>query len=329
MKVLYAIQGTGNGHIARSLEIVPLLHEVVDVDVLISGCHNEIATPFNIEYKLRGMGFIFGKRGGIDYFKTARKINMPKFAREVAQFPIEKYHLVINDFEPVTAWASRFKKAQCIGLSHQNAVLHPQAPRPNEFDPMSEMILKQYAPTKDNYGFHFKALGDTISTPIIRQDIRDANVQNHGHFTVYLPAWSDEKIIAQLTRFPDVVWEVFSKHTNRKYQEKNVKISPVSNDDFVQSFTTCEGIVCNAGFETPAEALYMGKKLLVIPMKNQYEQQCNAAMLKEMGVETLKNFNSSSYSKIEKWLNCKEILQIDYSDNAREVVHNLVDRYRH
>jgi hypothetical protein len=37
--------------------------------------------------------------------------------------------------------------------------------------------------------------------------------------------------------------------------------------------------LCNAGFETPAEALFMDKKLFVIPIHNQYEQECNACAL--------------------------------------------------
>jgi len=43
------------------------------------------------------------------------------------------------------------------------------------------------------------------------------------------------------------------------------------------------GVFCGAGFETPAEAMFLKKKLMVIPMKGQYEQQCNAAALEEIG----------------------------------------------
>jgi hypothetical protein len=39
-------------------------------------------------------------------------------------------------------------------------------------------------------------------------------------------------------------------------------------------------------FETPAEALFLGKKLLVIPMTGQYEQECNAAALAALMLTT-------------------------------------------
>ena len=54
----------------------------------------------------------------------------------------------------------------------------------------------------------------------------------------------------------------------------NIIIRPVNNQDFVKSLSTCSGVICGAGFETPAEALFLKKKLLVIPMKGQFEQQC-------------------------------------------------------
>jgi uncharacterized protein (TIGR00661 family) len=44
----------------------------------------------------------------------------------------------------------------------------------------------------------------------------------------------------------------------------------------------CYGIITAGGFETPAEAMYMNKKLLSIPIMRHYEQECNAAALKKM-----------------------------------------------
>lgn len=63
MKILYAIQGTGNGHISRALEIIPILKKKGDVDVLVSSSQWELELPFEITYKLNGLGFAFGKKG--------------------------------------------------------------------------------------------------------------------------------------------------------------------------------------------------------------------------------------------------------------------------
>ena len=36
MKILYAIQSTGNGHLGRAMEILPTLKRNADVDILVS-----------------------------------------------------------------------------------------------------------------------------------------------------------------------------------------------------------------------------------------------------------------------------------------------------
>jgi len=62
MKLLYAIQGTGNGHISRAIELAPYLMKEADIDFLISGKANELDFPYPVKYKFHGLYFIFGNR---------------------------------------------------------------------------------------------------------------------------------------------------------------------------------------------------------------------------------------------------------------------------
>lgn len=82
-------------------------------------------------------------------------------------------------------------------------------------------------------------------------------------------------------------------------------------------------MLCGAGFETPAEALFMKKKLLVVPMKNQYEQQLNAAALKEMGVPVIKSLKPKHNETILNWLNNGSPVKVDYGDNTREILEMI------
>ena len=110
-------------------------------------------------------------------------------------------------------------------------------------------------------------------------------------------------------------------HTYKKrYRQGNCWIRPVSTVDFTASFINCEGIVCGAGFETPAEALQMGKKVLVIPMKHQYEQHCNAAGAQELGVPVIKSLKKKHSYKVENWLNEKNNLQINFPDETDKII---------
>ncbi|MFV0249231.1 MAG: glycosyltransferase family protein [Tenacibaculum sp.] len=319
MKILYAIQGTGNGHASRAIEIIPYLQRKAEVDVLISGYQCELKFPFKIKYKLYGLSFVFGKRGGIDFISTFRKLRIRNLLKEIKTIPIKQYNLIINDFEPVTAWAAKLRNVPIISLSHQNAVLDDNAPKYGVHK-IERLILRYYAPAKVKFGFHFKAYSSAIFTPIIRKEIRYRNISNKGHYTVYLPTYSDKKIIKILAEFKDVKWEVFSKHTEQHKYQNNIIIRPINSKAFIKSIASSNGVLCGAGFETPAEALYLGKKLLVIPMKNQYEQQCNALSLKEMGVKVLKKFNKQQYSEINNWLKSNKTVEVNYPDCTEDIL---------
>ena len=323
MKILYAIQGTGNGHLARATEIIPYLRKLGEVDILVSGIQGDIKLPFEIKYKFYGLSFIFGNKGGINFWQTLIKARPLQFILDIYKLPVTNYDLVLNDFEPVSAWACRLIGKDCTGISHQGAVLHANAPRPLKGGWFAEFILKYYAPANRNYGFHFKALDTQIFTPVIRSAIRKAIPRHKEHYTVYLPAFSDEEIIKMLSGFRNIQWEVFSKKCSAQYSYKNIRISPVSLEGFNRSFINCKGVLCNAGFETPAEALFMGKKLCVIPMKNQYEQACNAALLAEMGVTVVHHVSELS-GKLETWISNSSVIRIPYPDQTEEILRLVV-----
>src|SRR3546814_10578504 len=101
----------------------------------------------------------------------------------------------------------------------------------------------------------------------------------------------------------------------------------IQNEDFIKSLASSEGVFCGAGFETPAETLFLKKKLLVIPMKNQFEQQCNAAALKEMGIPVLKNLKQKQIPLIKAWLDSKEIIKVDYPDHTQKIIDLILDRH--
>ncbi|MEO5944676.1 MAG: glycosyltransferase family protein [Ferruginibacter sp.] len=323
MKILYALQATGNGHICRANEILPVLQRMAEVDVLLSGTQADVGLNYFVKYRRKGLSFVFGKKGGVDYLKTLQELKTKVFLKEVKSIPVENYDFVINDFEPLTAWACKKKNVLCIALSHQYAVIEKLSPKPPKYDPMAWLVLRYYAPCDMGLGFHFKNYTNTIFTPVIRSEIRDAYIRNLGHYTVYLPAYSDKRLLKALTAHPSVQWHIFSKHCKKSFSEKNCWVRPVNNFDFISSSTTCEGILCGAGFETPAEAIFVNKKLLVIPMKGQYEQHCNAAALRELAIPVLKKLSLKKHKKIAEWLNTPVKVHIEYPDNTESIIRTV------
>ena len=58
MKILYGIQGTGNGHLSRGEFIYDLLKKYSDcVDVLISGSNYSLEPSMPVKYRNKGVTF--------------------------------------------------------------------------------------------------------------------------------------------------------------------------------------------------------------------------------------------------------------------------------
>lgn len=329
MKILYGIQGTGNGHLSRAKEIIPYLKNHGEVDLLVSGIQSELQLPFEIKYRFKGMSFVFGKKGGIDLLDTYMKNHIHSFISEIKSIPINEYDLVISDFEPISSWAAYFKKKTCIALSNQCAVLSDAIPRPKKEDLLGKFILNHYAPSTAEYGFHFAPYAPNIFTPIIREEVRRLEPENFGHYTVYLPSYDNNRIVKKLSHFKDIKWQVFTKHSKIEETIDNVHIRPINSEQFLESMRTSEGVLTAAGFGTTSEALYLGKKLMVIPQKQQYEQQCNAVSLKEMGVPVIKHLRKKQFPKIEKWLKSNQVVEVNYPNQTELIVDTIINNEYH
>jgi uncharacterized protein (TIGR00661 family) len=325
LKILYAIQGTGNGHISRAREVVPLLQRYGELDLLVSGTEAEMALSQPLKYRFHGFSFVFGNRGGVDKWATYKLMNLRQLWHDMHQVPLKQYDLIINDFEPVTAWACRLQKIESVSLSHQCAFVSKNTPRPAKWSP-SEVLLKYYSPTNHHIGFHFDRYDDFIHTPVIRSEIRNLEPQNKGHYAVYLPAYDDRLLVKYLKQV-DVPWQIFSKRQKTTYQEGNVQVNPVNNEAFNVSLANCEGLLTGGGFEGPSEALFLQKKLLMIPMSDQYEQQCNALAASKLGVPVIQEIDDTFVSRITKWVEDDHRVKVNFPDETAAIIDNMIKKY--
>ncbi len=323
MKILYAIQGTGNGHISRAREISPHLQNYGELDQMVSGASLDMKFPYLIKYKRKGVGFTFGKKGSVDMLDSIKKLRPLNFVKDIYQFPVKEYDVIINDFEPVTAWACMLQRKACLSLSHQAAFLSPNTPRFESKNTVAETILKRYAPCSSHIGFHFQPYDHFIQTPVIRSQVRESLITNKGHITVYLPAYSDDKLIKFFTAIKEIEWQVFSKHARKDYRYENVSVRALHNDAFIGSLSAGNGLITNGGFESPAEAMFLGKKVMAIPMQNQYEQLCNAAAMKQMGVTVINKIDADFEIRLREWLSDADPVHVDYKDQLPEMMEQI------
>jgi uncharacterized protein (TIGR00661 family) len=326
MKILYAIQGTGNGHISRAREIVPLLQQYGELDLLVSGTEAEVALSQPLKYRFHGFSFVFGTKGGVDKWATFKLMKLRRLWRDMHNLPLAQYDLIINDFEPVSAWACRLQKIPSVSLSHQCSFVSRKTPRPAKWN-VAEWLFKYYSPTTHHIGFHFEKYDDFIHTPVIRGDIRKLSPSNLGHYTVYLPAYDDKTLAKYLSQVKDVQWHIFSKRQKTPYRDGNIQIFPVNNEAFNQSMASCEGLLTGGGFEGPAEALYLQKKVLMIPMTGQYEQQCNALAASKLGVPVIHAIDENFVSQINNWIADDKKIRVDFPDETAQIIDNMIKRY--
>ena len=87
---------------------------------------------------------------------------------------------------------------------------------------------------------------------------------------------------------------------------------------------SCTGLLCGAGFEGPAEAMYLGKKVLVVPMQAQFEQQCNAAGAAAMGAAVIKMLDEKYYDTIQNWLTNGQKISVDYPDITADIIARIM-----
>lgn len=324
MKILFAIQATGNGHISRAREVLPHLLDYGTVDVLTSGRQAEVTLPVLIKYKHKGIGFTFGKYGGIDMVDSVKHFRPFHFIKDIFSFPVETYDIVINDFEPVTAWACKLKGKPCIALSHQSSFLSTKTPRPSQKDSFAENVFRYYAPSTAHYGFHFKSYDHFIHTPVIRSEIRKLEPEFKEHITVYLPAHHDALLIPHFKKVKDVKWHVFSKHSKTEYIDANVIVKPITSEAFTASLASGSGLLTAGGFESPAEAIHLRKKVMSVPMHNQYEQLCNAEAMKDIGITIVKKIDDNFSILLKSWLNFGMPPSIHYADETGAIVAQLI-----
>lgn len=327
MNIFYAIQATGNGHISRAAEIYPYLKTYGDVDFFLSGDNYNLPTSLPVKYKSKGCSLYYSTCGGLNYLNIVKNIRPMGIVADAKALPLQNYDVIINDFDVVTSLACKLKGLPSVQLGHQASFQSELTPRPEKKSVMGELILKKFAVASKHVGFHFECYDDSITPPIIKKEFLQANPNDDGHITIYLPAYQNHCIKDHLFALPDLQFHWFLPEVKEAYNHKNITFLPISQEGFNTSLIHCHGLITGGGFETPAEALYLGKKVMSIPIQNHYEQECNAAALKRIGVKVLNQIGPNFSSEITNWYNQVRPPYIQHVNDVQQTLEQLMDTY--
>ena len=323
MRILYGVQGTGNGHLSRARAMASAFAaRRIHVDYLFSGRPRE--RFFDMEcfgsfVTRRGLTFV-NVDGHVDYRRTILGNDYLRFVRDVFGLDVAAYDLIITDFEPITAWAGRLRGKRVISMGHQPAFDHavPVANR----DLRTWLVMRLFAPGDIRVGMHWNKFDAPILPPLV--DVGEGPiVHRDSKVLVYLPFESQSRVHALLQELPEYDFYVYAPGAEHR-QVRNLHLRPTSLEGFRADLHDCAAVLCNAGFELSSECLALGKRLLVKPQGRQMEQASNALALQELGYGAA--LEGLDVGRIRAWLAHEDPHpQITFPDVAEALVGWLQD----
>ncbi len=307
MKYIFFVQSEGRGHMTQALSLAEELrdqgHEIISVimnqnpirktpDFFIEG----ISAP--IHY-IKSPYFLVNKDGtGIDFRKSivfnllrlrAYIISLKNIHKLYKQYQPD---VIVNFFEPLCGIYNLFfkNKIPCFSVGHQFFIEHPVFKKPEGH--FKDYEYFSFYNHLTSYGSQaLLALSFTkevdipdrkiyVCPPLIRQEIKKLVPTRQDFILSYMlnPGYCDEiKIWSE--KNPEQKIEAFwdkKDEPNVKSFGPNLNFHPISGQKFLDLLRDCSTYISTGGFDSISEAAYLQKNILMVPVKNQYEQLCNA-----------------------------------------------------
>ncbi len=273
MKLALACNGEGRGHVSR---IIALAEHLVHDYMLVFYAPSTVAPILEARfpgYQVKRIPHLHycNKQFKIDYVATVQAntglvLDYTRTVQSIrTDLAAEKVGAVISDFEPFVSQAAREMAIPLCRINHPAVVLRSVS---FSFDALlaklvSHCMLRGDAVLDIIVSFY---RGDT--GPFIREEIRTRVPVKGKKLLVYTKPAFHESLMKALATFDGLEYDLF----------------PDPSRDFPEALASCRGVIAGAGHQIISEALHLGKPVLAIPARGQYEQRLNAIMLEKSGM---------------------------------------------
>ncbi len=300
-RIVYGVAGEGFGHSSRSHLIGQhLIDAGHDVLFVASGrALSYLRTHFGPRVReIFGLRLIYQDRT-LSAARTA-VANLRRFCesghvnRTLYRTVLEPFEpdLVLSDFEPFSAWWAWRGGIPFISIDHQHLlslceIRHEPAHRLARFN--AEIVTRCHyiggaayiilnffrAPVRSNAA--------VVAPPVVRPLVQRQTPTQGDHVLVYTTdvSWKDRPLAA-LRTFPGQPFVIYGLDEDRRIG--NCTLKKTSTRDFVKDLASSRGVIATAGFSLLSECLFLRKKMLLLPIRGQYEQVINASYAQELGV---------------------------------------------
>lgn len=317
MKILMGVQATGNGHITRARAMSAAFKaRGVTVDYVFSGRDPEQLFDMDMfgDYRcFKGLTFVT-EAGAVKPIATYKNNSLRQLYRDICALDLSEYDLVVTDFEPITAWAAKRQKKMSIAIGHQNAFDY-DIPKKGS-NPFVQLFMRYFSPAQVRLGLHWHHFGQPVLPPIA--DIpHDKTSTIDNKIVVYLGFEQKEQVMEWLMPVTDYEFYIYADYA-QAVDQGHLHCRPLSREGFKSDLSSCNGVISNAGFELASEAIQLGKKILVKPLKGQMEQISNALALEELSLGM--QMTSLDSVALRCWLEHFEGKQVIYPPVAESIV---------
>jgi uncharacterized protein (TIGR00661 family) len=200
--------------------------------------------------------------------------------------------VVVTDFEPLAAAYARIKRVplvsvdnismlyrcrhdeEIVGDEHEDYVLACGVTRALVHGAVEYVVTTFFRPP-------LARSGTTLVPPIVRPEIVSAEPERGDHLLVYS---SGEEGLLEALRESGANCHVYGMREGGEHgREGNLDFRPHSNEGFVEDLRTARAVIAGGGFSLMSEAVYLGKPMLAVPLRGQFEQLMNARYLQREG----------------------------------------------
>ena len=302
MKILYGVTGEGLGHAMRSRVVAEHLrgrgHEV---KLAASGrACDYLRRYFDDVQRIPGFSIAY-IRDQVARGRTLARLG--RSARPALRETIALYRRAISgfapdvclsDFDSFTHVFGKLFDRPVLSIDHQHVIdrcRHPRAVRarlPRDFA-VTRAIVRAKLPGCRHYvvtSFYFPPANrehTTLVGPILRPEVLALEPSTGEHVVVYQTSAVRSELIAALRAVPDQRFVMYARGAE-PYLAGNVLVRAFDEPRFLADLASARAVICNGGYTLIAEALYLGKPVLSMPLRHQGEQELNAAYLTELGL---------------------------------------------
>lgn len=208
--------------------------------------------------------------------------------------------VLLNFFDSLTSLytLTRVRRPPVLAVAHQFMFLHPEyPPAPQLFRQL--WIMKNYSrlmggrATKLALSLYeapdLPDRGIFVCPPLLREQATTIKPRTDGQFVlVYLLTHGyAEQIIKWSDAHPQTRLHCFYDKPGAPPEEVHspaLTFHRLDGEKFLRMMADCSHVVSTAGFELVAEAAWLGKPLLVVPVESHVEQQLNAIEVQRLGM---------------------------------------------